>query len=66
MWGNLEKRACAKPHKSLASLLNALTREWNNMPQEDLRAADLEFRTRICSVVIIREAILIIFFRMFR
>lgn len=58
VWGNVRKRACAKPHKSLASLLNALTREWNNMPQEDQRAAVLKFRTRISSIVKISEVIL--------
>ena len=51
VWGNLERRACAKPHKSLESLLNALNREWNDMPQEELRAAVLQFRTRVKSVV---------------
>ena len=51
VWGNLERKACAQPHKSLDSLLNSLTREWNNIPQEELRAAVLQFRTRVKAVV---------------
>ena len=51
VWANLERRACAKPHKSLDSLLKALRRECTKIPQEEMRAAVLQFRTRMRNVV---------------
>ena len=48
---NLERRACSKPHTSLDSLLKVLKREWDNIPQEELRAAVLQFRTRMSNIV---------------
>ena len=51
VWANLEKRACAKPHTNLDSLLIALRKEWDDMPQEELRATVLQFRTRMSNVV---------------
>ena len=51
VWANLERRACAKPHKSLDSLLKALRREWAEIRQEEMRAAVLQFRTRMRNVV---------------
>ena len=37
IWGILHARACAKAHKSLESLHGALIREWQWMPQKELR-----------------------------
>ena len=51
VWANLEKRACAKPHTNLDSLLKALRKEWDDIPQEELRATVLQFQTRMSNVV---------------
>ena len=51
VWANLDRKACSKPHKSLDSLLKGLKREWDNIPQEELRAAVLQFRTRMSNIV---------------
>ena len=51
IWANLEARACPVPHKSLSSLKAALKREWDKMPQEELRHSVLSFRKRLQSVV---------------
>ena len=51
IWGTLQTRACAKPHKSLKSLRNALIREWQKMPQEELRDSIHQFKGRLRAVV---------------
>ena len=50
VWSILEARACAKPHKNLASLCNALTEEWNKISVPELRAIVGNFtkRLRMC------------------
>jgi hypothetical protein len=37
IWSILEARACANPHKSVESLINALKREWEKLDQETIR-----------------------------
>ena len=49
--GNLENRACPKPHKNLESLQATLKEEWLKIPQKELRNAVLRFRDRIRRVV---------------
>ena len=51
VWANLEARACAKPHKSLDSLKLSLQREWQKIPQDELRNAVGKFRTRLQAVI---------------
>ena len=51
IWGILQTRACAKPHKSLKSLQSALVREWQRMPQKELRDSVGQFRQRLSTVV---------------
>ena len=51
VWGNLENRACSKPHKNLESLQATLKEEWLKIPQEELRNAVLRFRDRVRRVV---------------
>ena len=50
VWSILEARACAKPHKSLDSLRQALTREWKKMSLEEVRRIVENFpkRLRLC------------------
>ena len=50
IWGILQTRACAKPHKSLKPLQSALVREWQRMPQKELRDSVGQFR-RLSTVV---------------
>lgn len=38
IWGYLESKACATPHRNLNSLQSALIREWNKIPLKMLRA----------------------------
>ena len=51
IWGILQTRACTKPHKSLKSLQSALVREWQRMPQKELRDSVGQFRQRLSTVV---------------
>ena len=51
VWANLEARACAKPHKNVELLKASLIREWQKIPQEELRNAVGKFRTRLRAVV---------------
>ncbi|KAI6660229.1 hypothetical protein LOD99_10465 [Oopsacas minuta] len=51
VWANLESRACAKSHKSLESLKVSLLSEWQKIPQEELRKAVHQFRSRLTSVI---------------
>src|SRR5262249_35098203 len=47
VWSILEARACAKRHKSLESLKQSLSREWDQMLPEDLRPFAENFKTRL-------------------
>ncbi|KAI6648985.1 Transposase [Oopsacas minuta] len=51
VWANLESRACAKSHNSLESLKVSLLSEWQKIPQEELRKAVHQFRSRLTSVI---------------
>ena len=51
VWGNLENRACSKPHKNSESLQASLKEEWLKIHQEKLRNGVLRFRDRIWRVV---------------
>ncbi|KAI6651434.1 hypothetical protein LOD99_5241 [Oopsacas minuta] len=51
VWANLEASACAKPHKSLDSLKLSLQREWQKIPQYELRNVVGNFRTRLQAVI---------------
>ena len=50
LWSILEARACAIPHKNLASLKRALTREWNKISVDEVRTIVENFpkRLRLC------------------
>ena len=47
IWAILEARACATPHKNLESLKQALLREWDKIPVQELRAIVENFSTRL-------------------
>jgi transposase len=47
IWSILEARACANPHKSVESLINALKREWEKLDQETINAAVAQFPSRL-------------------
>ena len=47
VWGYLENKACATPHKNLNSLKASLIREWNKMPLDMLRATVEAVPTRL-------------------
>lgn len=47
VWAILEARACAKPHKNLASLKQALLREWAKISVQELRAITENFSKRL-------------------
>nr|CAD2185991.1 unnamed protein product [Meloidogyne enterolobii] len=47
VWSILESRACAKPHKSLESLRHSLTREWDLITLEEVRAICENFSSRL-------------------
>jgi len=51
IWAILEQKACSKPHRSLAALINSLKKAWAEIPQEVLRAAAESFLTRLRKVV---------------
>jgi inhibitor of nuclear factor kappa-B kinase subunit alpha len=48
---NLEKKVCSTRHTSTESLKAALLREWDRLPQEDVRAACESFPDRLARVV---------------
>lgn len=50
VWSILEARACAKPHKNLESLKQALLREWDKISLQEVRAICENFskRLRLC------------------
>ena len=52
-WFILEDKMCATPHPSLGSLKSKLSKEWDAIPQEHLRAAGDAFVERL--MVIIRN-----------
>ena len=47
IWGILEARACATPHKNLESLMQALLRERDKIPVQELRAIVENFSSRL-------------------
>ncbi|KAI6647443.1 hypothetical protein LOD99_15093 [Oopsacas minuta] len=51
VWANLERRACAKSHKSLESLKVSVLSGWQKIPREELRKAVHQFRSRLTSVI---------------
>lgn len=51
IWGVLQARACAKKHTSLEALKVTLTREWNSLSDDVIRAACASFRKRLQLVV---------------
>ncbi|KAI6657148.1 Transposase [Oopsacas minuta] len=51
VWGTLQSRACATPHRNLGSLGKALITEWEKIPQEELRKSVQRFQGRLKAVV---------------
>lgn len=51
IWGILKAKACSKKHSSLEALKQTLTREWNRISQNVIRAACMAFRKRLSLVV---------------
>ena len=51
VWSILETRACAKPHKNIEALKSNLKREWQKIPQEQLRQSVHRFRDKVRAVV---------------
>ena len=51
VWSILETRVSASPHTSLETLKAKLTKEWNKIPQKQLRAACDAFVPRLKAVV---------------
>lgn len=47
IWAILEVRACATPHKNLESLMQALLREWDKIPVQELRRITENFSSRL-------------------
>lgn len=47
VWSRLEQLVCTKNYPSIAALKMALTREWSNIPQDEVRAAIASWRTRL-------------------
>ncbi|KAI6646832.1 hypothetical protein LOD99_9161 [Oopsacas minuta] len=47
----LESKACSEPHKSLENLRGALTREWDRIPEEQVRPSVESFVGRLKSCV---------------
>jgi len=47
VWSILEARACATRHKSLKSLKQSLSREWDRLSPEDLRPIAQNFKSRL-------------------
>lgn len=51
IWGIIQAQACSKKHTSLESLKLSLTREWNRLSEDVIRAACTSFRKRLKLVV---------------
>ncbi|KAI6646109.1 hypothetical protein LOD99_9460 [Oopsacas minuta] len=51
IWSILEKNACAKSHSSVEALKKSLHREWEKIPQDNLRATVETFTQRLKRVV---------------
>jgi hypothetical protein len=51
VWSILETRAGVNAHHSIDSLKNSLLREWNNIPQDQLRASVMDFHRRLKACV---------------
>ena len=51
IWGLLESKVNAKPHRSLESLKNTLVREWSKLSMKTVRAAIASWRDRLKCVV---------------
>lgn len=51
IWGVLQAKACAKKHTSVEALKTTLTREWNRLNDDVIRAACASFRKRLKLVV---------------
>lgn len=51
VWGILEARVCARPHRSLDSLKQALQQEWQQIPQDTLRDATRSVTSRLKAVI---------------
>ena len=51
IWGILQTRACAKPHKSLKSIQSPVVKVWQRMPQKELRDSVGQFRQRLTTMV---------------
>ena len=51
IWSILQKNACAKSHSSVEALKKSLHREWEKIPQDNLRAAVEAFPQRLKRVV---------------
>lgn len=47
VWGIVQSRACAVPHASLESLINALQREWDKLDQATINGLVEEFPERL-------------------
>ena len=51
IWSILETKACANSHSSIESLKRSLTRAWEQIPQETMRAAVEAFPRRLRAVI---------------
>ena len=51
IWSILETKACAASHSSIESLKRSLTRAWEQIPEEIMRAAVEAFPRRLRAVV---------------
>src|SRR5277367_4524857 len=47
IWSKLEAKVCSKPHTSVEALKRSLTREWETIPIETLRASVEDWRPRL-------------------
>jgi hypothetical protein len=47
IWSIIEQRACAVPHRSLESLMEALRREWDAMDQDEINKIVAQFPKRL-------------------
>lgn len=51
LWSVLEEKACRAPHPNLEALKRSLTKAWEEIPQETVRAAVNAFRGRLEGVI---------------
>lgn len=51
LWGRIEKKACATPHKNIASLKRSVTREMARLEAAEVARACKSFRGRVEAVV---------------